>query len=163
MTDSANPHGEAFCDACETLGLEPPRRITITTGSRGSPPVTNPAEILEACRGLDALCCIGRRPLRLMSQVCLQAGVRVPAELQLACTDADILSSVCSAVAMDRHFDRVGRRAVEIVLDAAEGRISSPVQEVISSSLVLPRLAVSRQPEEPQTAGRNHETGRNHA
>ena len=71
--------------------------------------------------------------------VCLERGIRVPQDMAAAGYDNSDVAMVLRLTSVEQHFERIGRRAVDVLMDDIEERRSEPVHEVVESELVVRR------------------------
>jgi DNA-binding LacI/PurR family transcriptional regulator len=133
-------NARSLAAAVKKCGLPCPREIVLRcSNSLHEPELVNVEEALEACAGIQVVCCAQTYAFVLMLQLSRLTGLRIPADLELTSVVETALTRACRITAMELDYVRMGRRAVDILADLAAGRISGPVLETVPSRLVVRR------------------------
>jgi DNA-binding LacI/PurR family transcriptional regulator len=129
-----------FTSALKKFNLPPPTYIDLKMNGRFE--AEEIPELPAQLRTLDAVCCLSDQALGYLTRICLAHGIRVPGDLILTGADNMPPNNFLLTPTLDRHFDRIGYRAIEILADRENRADRKPVREVFPSELVLPKTSI---------------------
>ena len=93
--------------------------------------------IINKVRKCDAVfCCTDRVAVRLMRE-CLRLGIRVPGDLAVAGYDNSHFAAALDITSVEQHFDKIGEKAVNLLLDEIEGNCAKPRHLNVGSELII--------------------------
>ncbi len=94
------------------------------------------ADTLAAVRQCDAVfCCTDAIAVKLMSE-CLRRGIRVPGDLAVAGYDNSLLAEALDLTSVEQHFEKIGEKAVKLLLEEIDGGCGTPRHLNVCSELV---------------------------
>lgn len=93
----------------------------------------------DKLRELDAVICDTDAVAMQILQICLSERISVPYDLAVTGIDNLPASEQIGLTSVDQHFEKIGAKAVEVLLDEIEGRRREPVHVEINSELILRR------------------------
>jgi DNA-binding LacI/PurR family transcriptional regulator len=99
------------------------------------------SELPDLLRTLDAVCCLSDQALGYLARICLAHGIRVPGDLILTGADNMPPNNFLLTPTLDRHFDRIGYRAIEVLAESQHRPDRKPVRETFPSELILPKTS----------------------
>jgi DNA-binding LacI/PurR family transcriptional regulator len=103
-------------------------------------PWDEPIDATEAVAKLadaDAVFCETDNMAAIVCRLCLREGIRVPDDLAVVGYDNTPVAEWLGLTSVEQHFDVMGHRSVELLLDEIEGRLDEPTHLTVKSELVL--------------------------
>jgi LacI family transcriptional regulator len=92
---------------------------------------------LESLRSFTAVCCDTDRSASFIMRECLRNGIAVPGELAVTGYDNTIIGAWFGLTSVEQHYEKIGRRAVEILYEDIDGKLDGPRHDQIDSELVI--------------------------
>jgi DNA-binding LacI/PurR family transcriptional regulator len=96
-----------------------------------------PSEAEERLRGFDAVVCVTDTEAAAVISLCAEHRIRVPHELAVTGYDNSDFARALRLTSVEQHFERIGARAFDLLLDEIEGRRSEPVHLSVDSELIV--------------------------
>lgn len=96
-------------------------------------------DVQDELRGLEAVFCVTDGVACAVLSACLANGIRVPGDLLVAGYDNSFLSHALGLTSVDQNFGRIGRTAIDVLMDDIEGRRREAAHVVVGSELVVRR------------------------
>lgn len=90
--------------------------------------------VLEAATA--AFCVTDAHAVALI-KFCLREGIRVPKDLELAGYNNGAFAKILGFHSVDQHFEKIGRKAVDLLLKEIEGGLDTPVNLNIQAEVVF--------------------------
>jgi len=125
---------EEYCRSLNIAGLAPREGLQI--GDSESAPESD-RELVAALREVSAVFCETDRVAALIHRVCIREGIRVPHDLAIVGFDNSEIARWLDLTSVEQHFERIGRKAVEVLLGEIEGNLTEPVHEEVGAELVI--------------------------
>lgn len=94
-------------------------------------------EIMNKVKKCEAVfCCTDWVAVKLMRE-CLRLGIRVPGDLAVAGYDNSHFAAALDITSVEQHFDKIGEKAVNLLLDEIDGKCSKPRHLNVGSELII--------------------------
>jgi LacI family transcriptional regulator len=97
------------------------------------------AAVVRRLKKLDALFCATDALAAAVIARCVEVGIRVPGDLAVAGYDNSDVARLLSLTSVEQHFGKIGRRAVEFLLEEIETGKKAPVHLTVESELIVRR------------------------
>jgi DNA-binding LacI/PurR family transcriptional regulator len=114
--------------------------LTVREGIRladsQSAPESDPA-LVAALRTVTAAFCETDSVAALVHRVCIREGIRVPHDLAVVGFDNSDIARWLDLTSVEQHFEMIGRKAVELLLDDIEGKLTRPTHLEVPAELVI--------------------------
>jgi LacI family transcriptional regulator len=94
-------------------------------------------DLMEKVKKCDAVfCCTDAIAAKLMCE-CLRLGIRMPGDLAVAGYDNTSLAQAMDLTSVEQHFEKIGEKAVKLLLDEIEGKCTKPKHLNVGSELII--------------------------
>lgn len=125
---------EQYSRSLEISGLKPMNPFFIDGGEKYLEEVSR---IITESGGIDAIFCESDDAAGIILSAFLKLGIKVPDDIAMASYDNTGFAERILLSSVDQHFDKIGIRAVEILMEEIDGKHDNPVHEVVSSELII--------------------------
>lgn len=68
---------------------------------------------------------------------CLRQGIAVPRELAVTGYDNIGVAAMFGLTTVEQHFEKIGERAVDILMSELDGQLSAPCHDRVASELII--------------------------
>jgi DNA-binding LacI/PurR family transcriptional regulator len=85
----------------------------------------------------DAIFCVTDVVAASMLSCCAEHGIRVPHDLAIAGYDNSNVADYLGVTSVEQHFENIGLKAVDVLIDDIEERQDAPVHVTVESELIL--------------------------
>ncbi len=99
-------------------------------------PELDPAGV-AALREVTAVFCETDRVAAMVHQACVREGMRIPDDLAVVGYDNINIARWLNLTSVEQHFEEIGRKAVQLLLDDIEGNLSEPMHVEVKSELII--------------------------
>jgi len=99
-------------------------------------PELDPAGV-AALREVTAVFCETDRVAAMVHQACVREGMRIPDDLAVVGYDNINIARWLNLTTVEQHFEEIGRKAVQLLLDDIEGNLSEPMHVEVKSELII--------------------------
>ncbi len=122
----------------QAAGL-PAFRPILLAGAPASGGTVVPADVLPRLSQFDAVFCATDGHAASVMACCVAHGIRVPGDLAVAGYDNSTVARLLNLTSVEQHFEEIGERAVDLLLQEIEGARREPVHLTIESELIVRR------------------------
>lgn len=94
-------------------------------------------QVMEKLKNKDAVfCCTDGIAVKLMRE-CLRLGIRVPGDLAVSGYDNTHFAKALGLSSVEQHFEKIGEKAVKLLLEDIERKKEKPVHLQVESELII--------------------------
>jgi len=94
-------------------------------------------EGVAALHEVTAVFCETDRVAAMVHQACVREGIRIPNDLAVVGYDNIDLARWLDLTTVEQHFEKIGREAVNLLLDDIEGKLTEAVHLQVTSELII--------------------------
>jgi len=140
LAESSVHHGRRYGQYRRSLtvaGLTPrdPLPVGEVIGALTVPALA--PELVPLLREVTAVFCETDREAAVVHRACVREGIRIPQDLAVVGFDNSPLSRYLDLTSVEQHFEQLGRRAVELLQEEIEGKLSAPVHLEVVAELMI--------------------------
>lgn len=125
---------DEYCHSLKIAGLTPlePLQIYYRDGDLEEDP-----QIAEELRKVTAVFCETDRVASGLHRICVREGIRIPEDLAVVGFDNSDIAEMLNLSSVEQHFEMIGQKAVELLLEELDGNLKQPTHLEVESELVI--------------------------
>lgn len=141
-------HQHRYDEYCRTLslaGLSPRKGLNVPYDVEMPP---TDARILAQLKTVTAVFCETDRVASAVHRICVREGIRIPDDLAVVGFDNSQVAEMLGISSVEQNFERIGQKAVELLLDDVEGNLLHPTHLEEESELIIRGSSVKNRPQQ---------------
>lgn len=133
---------DEYCHSLKLAGISPHEPLTVSYENCNS---EADAQVAEELKEVSAVFCETDRIAAGIHRICTREGICIPTDLAVVGFDNSKIAEMLDLSSVEQHFEQIGHKAVELLLEELEGNLEKPTYLEVESELVIRGSSVRKE------------------